>query len=390
MSWLKTDGRVVIPGILMMLVMGSVYSYSVFRLPIESYYDVSTSQSGTPYMLSLFFYAVFMGISGKILERIHLFYVMLIGVFCISIGWLIAYFSSLFILLSIGYGLFIGTGIGLIYGIPLMVITQQFPHKKGLYLGLVLLGFGLSPFVTAPFLQSLVENVGLHSTFLVMSVLTLVILTVLAFFYKGYSNTSQHLTLKPFKETLKQSNYLFLYLLFFIATFIGLSVIGFSSTYAVNVLHYSLKEAAVFVSLFAIFNGVGRVIFGFLTDRYHLGNVMLLSFVSIMISTLCIVLFVESVMFFILAFSILWMNLGGWLAIAPAATSQLFGNIAYPRNYGFLFSAYGLSALAGVYITGNLIDYYGQYQSTFMLFLILSTLALFVTLKFKHQLKNII
>ncbi len=388
MTWLKHDGKVVIPGILMMLVMGSVYSYSVFRLPIEDIFQLSASQSGIPYMLSLFFYALFMGISGKILERIPLINVMIAGIGCISLGWFIAYLGDSFFILSLGYGVFIGTGIGLIYGIPLVVITQQFPHKRGMYLGLVLLGFGLSPFITAPILQTLVAANGIQTTFLVMSIATLIILGALAYFYKDYKNESTHHTLTPFKETLKEPTYKMLYILFFIGTFIGLSVIGFSSSYAVSIHEYSLSEAAFFVSVFAIFNGLGRVVFGYLSDRYHLANIVLLSLVSLLISVLFIVFFTNSVVFFVIAFSIIWMNLGGWLAIAPAATSQLFGQLAYARNYGILFSAYGLSALSGVYITGAMIDYFGNYESVFILFGVLILCGIIINMVFKRHIQD--
>ncbi|HKL47393.1 MAG TPA: hypothetical protein VJ878_01890 [Candidatus Izemoplasmatales bacterium] len=84
MKWIRIDGLIVIPGFFMMLIMGSVYSYSVFRLPIETYFGISSSLSGLPYMLSLFFYAIFMGVSGKLLEKTSAFRVILIGVFLIS------------------------------------------------------------------------------------------------------------------------------------------------------------------------------------------------------------------------------------------------------------------------------------------------------------------
>jgi MFS family permease len=70
------------------------------------------------------------------------------------------------------------------------------------------------------------------------------------------------------------------------------------------------------------------------------------------------------------------MNLGGWLAIAPSATAQLFGKETYTRNYGILFSAYGFSAILGVYIAGVLSDLLGGYQVTFMLFAILALIGI--------------
>ncbi|KGK82245.1 hypothetical protein DP68_17600, partial [Clostridium sp. HMP27] len=43
-----------------------------------------------------------------------------------------------------------GAGVGIAYGVPLAIVTKWFPEKKGFVIGLVLLGFAVSPLVTAP------------------------------------------------------------------------------------------------------------------------------------------------------------------------------------------------------------------------------------------------
>ena len=50
----------VILGLVIMMALGTVYSWSVFRLPVEVLYDVGTAQSGLPYMTALLFYSLFM------------------------------------------------------------------------------------------------------------------------------------------------------------------------------------------------------------------------------------------------------------------------------------------------------------------------------------------
>lgn len=393
MTWLKTDGKVVVPGFIMMLIMGSVYSYSVFRLSIESIYLVSKSMSGLPYMLSLFFYAVFMGVSGRLLHTYSAFRIMIIGVLFIALGWLLPFIIKNFFVLTLGYGFFIGAGIGFIYGVPLMIIGHLFPNKKGLYFGIVLFGFGLSPLLSAPILQSLVSKYDLHQTFLFMSIFTLVSLFILSLFYRTYDIHTQNNDLPPFKKTFSKPQFKILYLTFFIGTFIGLTVIGFSSTYAVEVLDFSLEKAALFVSLFALFNGLGRVFFGYLTDKIPLYLIMVISYLSLLLSTGMVLIFSTSIFIFALSFSLIWMNLGGWLAIAPAATSKLFGAQAYTRNYGMLFSAYGLSAILGVLISGILTDALGTYDTSFYIFLSLSLIGMVLTfyikkLTFSNQAKG--
>lgn len=385
MNWIKQDGRIVLPGILMMLIMGSVYSYSVFRIPIESTYGLSVIQSGLPYMLSLLFYAISMGISGKILEKVSTNLVFFLGVFLITSGWLISFFSVNLLVLSIGYGLFIGSGIGFIYGIPLMIITHKFSDRKGLYLGLVLLGFGLSPLVTAPLIQVLIDTYDLNKTFLMMSIVSFISLTGLGLFYRSFTYSKEDIEVDSLISTIKKPQFITLYILFFLATFIGLTVIGFSSSYAVIVHGFSLETSAYFVSIFAVFNGLGRVVFGRLTDKISIDKIMMLSFLALTLSSVFVILFVNNTVVFVIAFSVFWMNLGGWLAIAPATVSKIFNQKAYTRNYGVLFSAYGLSAIIGVYASAYLNELFNDYRYTFILFLLLSLIGFILSRSFRKH-----
>ena len=59
------------------------------------------------------------------------------------------------------------------------------------------------------------------------------------------------------------------------------------------------------------------------------------------------------------------MNLGGWLSIVPAANINLFGREYSTQNYGFLFTAYGIGALAQGLIGGYIRDTFGTYTYVF-------------------------
>jgi MFS family permease len=74
------------------------------------------------------------------------------------------------------------------------------------------------------------------------------------------------------------------------------------------------------------------------------------------------------------------------LAIAPATTSKIFDQNAYTRNYGILFSAYGVSAIVGVYASGYLTDLFGDYTYSFVLFAGLAFIGLILTTIFRKYL----
>ena len=74
-----------------------------------------------------------------------------------------------------------------------------------------------------------------------------------------------------------------------------------------------------------------------------------------------------SVGLFAAAFSIFWFNVGGWLAIAPTATNNLYGPKHYSQNYGIVFTAYGIGAVLGVSSSGVLLDTFQNYDYIFYL-----------------------
>lgn len=66
---------------------------------------------------------------------------------------------------------------------------------------------------------------------------------------------------------------------------------------------------------------------------------------------------------YLVAFSLFWFCLGGWLALAP--TASLFDPKDYAMNYGIVFPAYGVGALLGTLVAGRLRDLFGSYVYAF-------------------------
>ena len=121
------------------------------------------------------------------------------------------------------------------------------------------------------------------------------------------------------------------------------------------------------VALFAVFNGLGRPLFGWLTDRLNPRRTAILSFALILIaSALLYFLGERSPALYFIAFSVLYLNLGGWLAIAPTATATLFGTKHYGKNYGLVFTSYGIGAIAGMLLSGAIKDASGAYLPVFL------------------------
>jgi MFS family permease len=72
-----------------------------------------------------------------------------------------------------------------------------------------------------------------------------------------------------------------------------------------------------------------------------------------------------SVLTYIVAFSLFYLALGGWLAIAPTSTLIMFRSQDYAKNYGVVFTAYGMGALGGTLLAGRIRDIFGSYTNFF-------------------------
>lgn len=368
----------VILGLVIMMALGTVYSWSVFRLPVEVLYDVGTAQSGLPYMTALLFYSLFMFLTGRFFKDWSPRKTILTGTLLVSVGWILSAFAPNIQTLTIAYGVISGAGVGIAYGAPLTVVTRWFPEKKGIVIGLVLLGFGLSPLLTAPIARALVEQYGVTQTFLILGVVFGVLLPVLAmpFKYPEADCVGEEKVLgaeskendMDSAEMVRSANFKGLYFNFIIGTMIGLMMIGLTNSIGIELIGMAQKDVVLFISVFAVFNGIGRPVFGWLTDRLSARTAMLLSYAQI-ITAAGLMLWAKngSVGLFAAAFSIFWFNVGGWLAIAPTATNNLYGPKHYSQNYGIVFTAYGIGAVLGVSSSGVLLDTFQNYDYIFYL-----------------------
>lgn len=375
-------------GLIIMICMGTVYSWSVFRIHIERLYNIGAIESGLPYMIALAFYALLMFFSGRYLRNYRPRTIMIVGASLISLGWILSAYATNIYVLTITYGCLSGAGVGIVYGIPLTVVVKWFPEKKGVVTGIVLAGFGLSPLLTAPLASYLVDYYGITITFLILGIFfgAAISLCSLAFKYppepenntiNADNSTKKYIDNVNTSDMIKSKNFKGLYINFIIGTMIGLMSIGMTSKVGIELIKLSPKDVTLLMSLFAIFNGIGRPVFGWLTDKLSSKNAMIISYGLIILSAFLMLLANEgSVVLFSIAFSILWFNLGGWLAIAPTSTLAMYGTKHYSQNYGVVFTAYGIGAISGVLTSGVLLDVLQYYQPIFYFVILLCALGI--------------
>ncbi|OQC71155.1 MAG: Major Facilitator Superfamily protein [Euryarchaeota archaeon ADurb.Bin009] len=381
-------------GLLINLCLGSIYSWSVFVAPLAAHFTAALGREVTagevllPFSVFLAFFAIAMPLAGKYIERYGPRKVTVAGGLLTGLGWLLASTATSVEALYVVYGVIGGLGVGIAYGAPVAVAARWFPDRRGLAVGLTLLGFGVSAFVTANAAGALIAAYGVMTTFAIFGVVLAAVLVIAALPLRfppagwhpaGWSAPAPGTGTAPACECdrramLRTGTFYGLFACYFVGCLAGLTAISIAKPVGTEVAGVDAGLATLLVGFFAIFNGAGRPAFGGLADRISPQKTAMLTFGLIAAASVLIWL-APGVPAYIVSFAVLWGCLGGWLAIAPAATASYFGTCDYPRCYGVVFLAYGAGAIAGPQLAGFVRTATGTYLGVFPLVAVLAAVG---------------
>ena len=386
----------VVIGLVMNVCLGAVYAYSIFLGPVKKAFNVSASMANLPFMVFLSFFAILMFFGGRIMEKLGPRKLIIIGSIIVGLGWMLSSFAPNIWILTLTYGVIAGSGVGLVYGCPVATAARWFPDKKGLAVGLMLAGFGGSALITGKIASLMIPAVGLPTTFLYFGIVFGIVLVILGLPFRfpvagwkpaGWTPAAGSMAAADFMpaDMIKTPTYWGLFFCFMIGSIAGLMAIGISKPVGSEIIKISGETAATLVGVFACFNAIGRPLFGFITDKLTARYATMINLAIILLVSILMIKAGEGdTNLYVISFVGFWLCLGGWLAIAPAATATFFGLKNYARNYGVVFFAYGLGAIIGGIISGQAKDVFGTYTVAFYPTAVLAVVGLvlaFVLLK---------
>ncbi len=375
------------------LALGAIYAWSVFTKILTDPNDVygfTAKETAWVFSAGLATFACVMILAGKLQAKYGPTRIAISGGILLGLGYVLGgIFGSTFLFQFIFIGIMGGAGIGLAYVVPIAVGVKWFPDKKGLITGLAVAGFGFGATIWVKLADSWFGGLlnttqvfglpGVQSVFviygIVFAILVLLGSVVMVNPPDGYSpdgwtdNTEKggpQLDTVDFdsNQMLKTPQFYLIWSTFIFSALSGLMVIYCIRLFGVDALEYNgVENAAILagtaMAWYAIFNGVGRIVWGMFSDKIGRKNAILTMTVFQGIIVLMIYhLFIHfgSSIGFVFAASIIGFNFGGNFALFPAITADYFGNKNVGINYGWVFSAYGIAGIAGPFIAGYFKD----------------------------------
>src|SRR5256884_3074484 len=279
---MRTNNRwvIAIAGVFLQIALGAVYAWSVFRVPLAKQFGWSISEVTLTFTISIFVlgFAAFFG--GLWLNRKGPRVVALIGGTLYGLGVFLASFSHDLWWLYLSYGVIGGIGAGLIYIVPVAVLVKWFPDRRGLITGVAVGGFGAGALVTAPVATRLIQRVGVLPTFAYLGIALLIVTVVTGYFMRnppwgwkpeGWAPTAAQASQRSshdytLGEALRTWQWWALWLLLFLNTSAGISVISQESPLFQELARVSAVAAANMVGVVSIGNALGRVFWAWASD----------------------------------------------------------------------------------------------------------------------------
>jgi OFA family oxalate/formate antiporter-like MFS transporter len=341
----------------MQVCLGATYSWSVYVQPLKDLTGLAQGPVQVPFTIFYFMFPLTMMIAGGFLPRIGPRLSATAGGMLFGGGWLLAGLGSHhFGFTILGIGGLAGIGAGMAYIVPIAVCIRWFPRSRGLVTGIAVAGFGGGAALVSQAGGILITSFGYtpFETFTVFGLLfsCLVICAGSVMRFPAADTRSADprsmavSSLRP-GRVLGHAHFQLLYL----AMFMGLAA-GFAVNANLKEIFRGPGNAASIgitaVSLFALCNAAGRVIWGTVFDRISAASAIQANLIC-QAAVLAATPFLASSTPGFWAFAMFTgFNYGGVLVIYVSSAARTWGSDHISRIYGWLFTANIPAALSPI------------------------------------------
>jgi len=372
----KTTGWfIAIAALCMNLILGILYSWSVISKNLISQWGWSNTEASIPYIVSVASFAITMIFAGRAQDKYGPRPVSLFGGVLLGGGLIASSLAHSLPLMILTFGVIGGMGIGFAYSAVTPCAIKWFDgKKKGLISGIVVSGVGLSPVYMAPISNALLKSHTVEETFLYLGIFSLIGTVLLSLLMKnppeGYipvTTSNEPVPAKAndytWQEMTKTRSFWLLFIAFMMGGTAGLMLIGHIARIAK--VQADWEGGYLLVVILAVFNALGRVSGGAISDKIGRTTSMLLFFL-IQAANMFLFSYYQSVPLLITGTIIAGWAYGALFSVFPAATGDFFGMKNFGVNYGLIFCGWGVGGIVGPLLGGFVADSTGTYSISYI------------------------
>ncbi len=396
-------------GVIVLLLAGMVYSWTVMSSPIAAMYPEWTkAQLSLTFTITMFCFCPGVFCGGLLLKKCQPKILLWLSAVLFILGFVVSSRAQSLIMLYLGFGILAGLASGFAYNAVMSSVGKWFPDKQGLISGLLLMGYGIGSFIIGKIYTAVTPSDGgpaWRSTFLIFGIIVAIVMAIAGFFIVRPSDDWQapapKKALKKKAESYEEINTITMlkrpscWLFFFWAVLISTAWFGIvsqGSPMAMEAMRIQggsataaqMSSIATIVGLISIFNGIGRIVFGWLFDKLGRLLTMIIGGVLFACGMLLILWSIKSHSTGILVASYILtgFSFGSVTPTISAFTSLFYGLKNYPTNYS-IFNMNLLIASFGSTLAGKLFDASGSYALILLVNVALIVVALILAILIK-------
>ncbi len=322
---------------------------------------------------------VFGFIAGWIVDRFGPRRLMMVGILMAG-GALVglSYISTL----GFFYFFYLFNALGYVCGGPLpnqVLLSRWFDKSRGKAMGFAYLGIGIGGALVYQLARFLTDRYGWHTALMLIGILIVVVALPMAFFVKdapsgrAYQKAQQDKPM-PIGPILRSP---YFYLLAF-GSMCSIAAVGGTNQnlklYLSLDQKFSQGSIADLMSLILIASLVGRLLMGWLADRFPKKYVMIL--IYMLVASGIPLLFLVNSPWALYAFAVIFgIGLGGDYMIIPLMAAEIFGVRVLGRVMGIILTADGVAEATAPMLVGKLRDIGGSYSTGFTILVCLAVLG---------------
>jgi len=337
------------------------YGWTLFVNPIDAKYHWGRSAIQVAFTIFVLIETWLIPVEGYLVDRFGPRWVVLGGAILVALAWVINSSADSLAVLYVAAALG-GIGTGCVYGTCVGNALKWFPGRRGLAAGITAAGFGAGAAITIGPIAALINSAGYEQAFLVFGLVQGGIVFVMAWLLLAPPPQLVAVKVKPNQsaygytptEVLRSPVFYMLYLMFVLIAAGGLTMAASMAPIAkdlkidkvpVELFGLAMPALVFALSLDRVFDGVGRPLFGWLSDQIGREYTMALAFFIGALALLTLSQSGSNPVVFVLVTALYFGVYGEIFSLFPATQGDTFGSKFAASNAGMLYTAKGAGAL---------------------------------------------
>ena len=259
-----------------------------------------------------------------------------------------------------------------------IILVNWFKKSRGLAMSIAISGIGLGGFILSPVIAKLIMNFGWRQTYFIMGLVILIVGLPIALFVMKKS--PEEIGLKPYgademdvhehskteievditPAQAKKKPFFYIYM-------VGIFTLGLITTGSLQQINpyvsdmHGMAYAAAIVSIYSLLGIFGKLILGWLSDKFGIIKSGSIGYLSISVAFFLLLFGQNKSLLIVMAIFLAFGNAVASVS-TPLFASHIFGTNNYGVMMGLTNSAFQVGMALGGVLTGAVYDVLGSYK----------------------------